>query len=174
MRCTYLLVLVVMILARGAFGADDVVLADFEGADYGGWTATGEAFGPGPAKGTLPGQMHVDGYLGKGLVNSFLNGDKTQGTLASPEFAIERGYITFLIGGGGHEGKTCINLIIDDKQVRTATGEESEHLAWLTWDVKELAGKKGRIEIVDKESGGWGHINVDQITLTDRPEHPAV
>ena len=30
----------------------DVVIADFEGADYGDWTVTGDAFGKGPARGT--------------------------------------------------------------------------------------------------------------------------
>lgn len=52
----------------------EIVIGDFEGDDYGGWQATGEAFGDGPARGTLPGQMHVEGFLGKGLVNSFLQG----------------------------------------------------------------------------------------------------
>ena len=51
--------------------ADDILIADFEGDDYGDWKSAGEAFGPGPARGTLPGQMHVDGFKGKGLVNSF-------------------------------------------------------------------------------------------------------
>jgi len=35
---------------------DDIMLADFEGADYGGWEATGTAFGSGPARGAFPGQ----------------------------------------------------------------------------------------------------------------------
>ena len=54
-----------------AHAAEDIVLADFEGADYGAWTADGTAFGGGPARGTLPGQMKVEVFLGKGLVNSF-------------------------------------------------------------------------------------------------------
>ncbi len=55
--------------------ADEIVVADFEANDYGKWTATGEAFGPRPARGTLPGQMQVDGFQGQGLVNSFHGGD---------------------------------------------------------------------------------------------------
>ncbi|MCX5638436.1 MAG: GH116 family glycosyl-hydrolase, partial [Planctomycetota bacterium] len=42
-----------------------VVLLDFEGADYGDWKASGEAFGKGPANGTLPNQQNVSGFLGK-------------------------------------------------------------------------------------------------------------
>src|SRR5258708_7404722 len=101
----------------------DILLADFEGDAYpAGWTTTGTAFGKGPAKGTLPGQMAVTGFLGKGLVNSFLGGDDATGTLTSPEFKLERKYLNFLIGGGKHEGKTCINLLVAGKVVRTATG----------------------------------------------------
>ncbi|MGB7325099.1 MAG: hypothetical protein WBD31_09520 [Rubripirellula sp.] len=35
--------------------ADDILMADFEADTYGDWQATGDAFGDGPAKGTLGG-----------------------------------------------------------------------------------------------------------------------
>ena len=105
-----------------ATAAEDILIADFEGPDYGDWKVTGEAFGPGPAKGTLPGQMPVSGYKGKGLVNSFYKGDGSKGTLTSPPIKIERKFICFLIGGGMHPGKACMNLLVDGKVVRTATG----------------------------------------------------
>src|SRR5471030_3147231 len=89
----------------------DIVVADFEGATYGDWKATGDAFGSGPAHGKLPGQMAVEGFEGRGLVNSFHGGDRSTGTLTSPEFRIERHYLRFMIGGGGWEGKTCMNLM---------------------------------------------------------------
>src|SRR5215208_834552 len=113
------LLLLVPIAASNTFAADDILLADFEADTYAPWTATGEAFGPGPARGTLPNQQKVDGYLGRGLVNSFFNGDRTRGTLTSPPFAINRDYITFLIGGGAHDSKTCINLLIDNNIIST-------------------------------------------------------
>jgi fructan beta-fructosidase len=149
----------------------DILIADFEGDTYGDWTTTGTAFGKGPARGTLPNQMPVTGYLGKGLVNSYLGGDASTGTLTSPEFTIDRKFINFLIGGGKHPG-TRIDLVVGDKAVRTATGPNdkpggSEHLDWHSWDVSEFAGKKAVIKIVDEESGGWGHINVDHIVQSD-------
>jgi sucrose-6-phosphate hydrolase SacC (GH32 family) len=153
--------------------ADDVLIADFEGPDYRAWKVTGEAFGPGPARGTLPGQMQVDGFKGKGLVNSFYKGDGSTGTLTSPEFKIERQFISFLIGGGQDPEKTCMNLLIDGKAVRNATGPNNkpggtEALAPASWDVGEFAGQSAVIQILDQATGGWGHINVDQIVQTDR------
>jgi sucrose-6-phosphate hydrolase SacC (GH32 family) len=150
----------------------DILLADFEGADYGAWRTEGTAFGKGPAKGTLPGQMKVSGFEGKGLANSFNGGDGATGTLTSPPFTVERNFITFLIGGGGWRGKTCMNLVVNDETVRTATGPNtkpggSEALEPAWWDVSELTGKTARIQLVDLATGGWGHINVDHIVARD-------
>lgn len=145
------------------------VLADFEGENYGDWTVEGEAFGKGPARGTLPNQQPVSGFLGQGLVNTYLGGDRPHGRIVSPPFVIDRRYLSFLIGGGSHAGKTCMNLLVEGKVVRTATGTNNERLQWQNWDVREFEGKTAQIEIVDTESGGWGHINVDQIELRDTP-----
>ncbi len=165
--------LVLLVLCPAwALAAPDIVIADFEGKDYGDWKVEGEAFGPGPAQGTLPGQMPVSGYLGHGLVNSFFKGDGTTGTLTSPPIKIERRYLNFLIGGGKYPGETCLDLLIDGQVVRTATGPNdkpggSERLSWQSWEVGEFLGKSATLRVVDRRTGGWGHINVDQITESD-------
>ncbi|MCB9892143.1 MAG: glycoside hydrolase family 32 protein [Planctomycetes bacterium] len=156
----------------------DVLIADFEQEDYGAWTATGEAFGKGPARGTLSGQMHVEGYLGDRLVNSFLGGDGPTGTLTSPAFRVARDYLTFLVGGGGYAGETCMNLRVRGEVVRTATGPNtnpggSERLELHVWNVRDLRDQNAVLEIVDRASGGWGHINVDHIVATNtKPDVP--
>jgi fructan beta-fructosidase len=116
----------------------------------------------------------VEGFTGKGLVNSFLGSDSPTGTLTSPEFAIERNYLNFLIGGGGHKEKTAVNLLVDGKIVRSATGPNtapggSEALAEESFDVREFAGRQARIQIIDAASGGWGHITADHFVLSDAP-----
>ncbi|HUU95356.1 MAG TPA: GH116 family glycosyl hydrolase [Phycisphaerae bacterium] len=146
-----------------------IVLADFEGGSYGDWKATGKAFGDKPATGTLPNQQKVSGFEGEGLVNTFLDGDASCGKLTSPPFVINRRFINFLIGGGNHPGQTCINLLVDGDVVRTATGRKNEQLTRHTWNVAEFEGREARIEIMDYSSWGWGHINIDQIELTDEP-----
>jgi fructan beta-fructosidase len=153
--------------------ADDLLIADFERDSYAPWTVTGEAFGPGPARGTLPGQMEVSGFEGHRLVNTFFMGDDTTGTLTSPEFRIERKFIAFLIGGGMNPDKLALQLLVEGQVVRSATGPNdrpggSEALAPESWDVSDLAGKMATFRIVDDAKGGWGHLNVDHIVQTDK------
>jgi non-lysosomal glucosylceramidase len=145
------------------------VFANFEGNSYGKWRATGTAFGDHPAHGTLPGQQKVSGYGGQGLVNTFLHGDDSQGTLTSPEFTVRRPYIQFRIGGGNRPGQVCLNLLSGGKVVRTATGKDNEKLQPDFWDVGEFVGHKAHLEIVDRAAGGWGHINIDDIWFADAP-----
>ncbi|MDX3846006.1 GH32 C-terminal domain-containing protein [Streptomyces europaeiscabiei] len=155
---------------------EGTVLADFEGGSYGDWTATGDAFGSAPATGTLPNQQEVSGFLGDGLVNSYLDGDTATGTLTSPEFTIDRKHLNFLIGGGNHPAgsadPTAIELVVDGEVVRSATGKDGEALNWASWDIGDLAGKRARIRIVDDNTGGWGHLNVDHIMLSDTRAQP--
>jgi fructan beta-fructosidase len=158
----------------GSAWSDDLIVADFEGDDFAGWELTGEAFGMGPATGAVGGQMVVDGYRGRGFVNGYHGGDDAVGRLVSPPFKIERTYLNFLIGGGGFAGETCVNLLLNGKVVRTATGSNtnpggSERLAWETWDLTDLSGRSVVIEIVDSRKGTWGHVNVDHIVQSDVP-----
>ena len=148
----------------------NIVLADFEGPDYGKWVVSGEAFGKAPARGTLTGQQNVSGFLGKGLVNTFLGGDAPGGTLTSPEFTISRKFINFLIGGGNHVDQTCINLLVEGEVVRTAVGKSNEKLEGHLWRVEEFEGRFAHIQIVDNARGAWGHINIDQIEQSDKPQ----
>jgi sucrose-6-phosphate hydrolase SacC (GH32 family) len=157
--------------SRAEFVPRGKVLADFE-EGYSGWTADGDAFGDAPAGGTLPNQQPVTGFRGRGLVNSYRGGDRTQGTLTSPPFEITAGYISFLIGGGAHT-ETRVDLRVDGKPVRTARGRDRERLAWQAWDVRDLRGKRADIQVVDRHSGGWGHINLDHLILADEPARPA-
>ncbi len=169
----YILILLTgLLITLSAFAAEDIIIADFEGTDYGDWKVRGKAFGDGPVQGTLPGQMKVDGFEGKGLVNSFSGGDASRGTLTSPNFIIERKYINFLMGGGGWEDKTAMQLRVDGKVIHKAAGPNknpggSETLRWRSWDVSEFMGKDAQLRIVDDRTEGWGHINVDHIVQSD-------
>jgi uncharacterized protein (DUF608 family) len=143
----------------------DILFEDFEHG-YENWTVEGKAFGQHPASGTLNGQQPVSGFLGHGLVNSFLGGDGPTGRLISRDFTISRRFVRFLVGGGDSPG-TQIRLLVNGKVVRATSGRNEELLLPASWDVHDLMGQTAHIEIVDTETGGWGHINVDEIKFSD-------
>ncbi|WP_214320000.1 GH116 family glycosyl hydrolase [Nonomuraea sediminis] len=163
---------------------EDIPFEDFEQDTYQGWTATGTAFGTGPVeKAKVPDYMKRFGDLGgtgARFVTShqFRNGedvwqaDAHTGRLTSRAFTVERRYVNLAVGGGGHAGQTCVNVVVDGKVVATATGHEAEPMAPRSLDVAKYEGKSASIEIVDVHTGGWGHINVDSIVFSDRPAAP--
>jgi hypothetical protein len=65
--------------------------------------------------------------------------------------------------------QTTVNLVVNGKVVRTAAGQNSEHLAWASWDVTDLIGQSAQIQIVDNNTGSWGHVLADRFVFEDRP-----
>jgi len=156
----------------------DIVFEDWNKETYEGWKVEGTAFGSGPVKrAAIPAYQGDVGGEGERVVNSHASapgndvGAKDAGTgkLTSKPFTIERTFVTFWIGGGGHKGKTCLNLIVDGKAARTATGRNDNKMSQQQFDVRELKGKDALIEIVDAEKGGWGNIGVGKIAFSDKP-----
>lgn len=147
----------------------EVIFDDFEQGNFNNWTVAGDAFSDKPIKGTVTAhnQQRVGGYSGNYLINSFANADSAMGKMLSKEFTIADNYINFLIGGGNKPGITCINLLIDGKTVLTETGNDSETLEPKGWNVSAYKGKKARLQIVDNDSGPWGHINIDRIVFSN-------
>ncbi len=148
-----------------------------------GWTAEGDFTNQQVATGTIGDQQQVTGFLGSHLVNSFFGklinkegGDSAIGTLTSPAFTLEKPYINFLIGGGnnpyGKSGATAVVLLVNGEVTRSATGNGSEALNWVNWDVAEYQGQQARIAIIDDNSGGWGHILADHFIASDLPAKP--
>jgi non-lysosomal glucosylceramidase len=161
----------------------DIVFDDFEKGTYDGWTATGTAFGTEPMeRSKMPAYQGVIGQQGERLVNTHNarqgedvgQADAHTGTLTSRSFTIERDYITFLIGGGAHKGKTCVNLLVADQAVLSATGQDDNRMKPHSFDVRAWAGQTARLQAVDNETGGWGHIGLDDIVFSDTPRTPAV
>ncbi|HBU77408.1 MAG TPA: hypothetical protein DEF18_04840 [Muricauda sp.] len=144
------------------------VIFDFEDLSFDGWKVEGEAFGNAPAsQDGFEGQSRVEGYLGRGYVNSFRNGDAAKGALKSPKFKISKNYINLLVGGGSDENKVNVSLLVGGEVVYKASGNDIETLYWNSWDVSALKGKSAQIVINDLSSEGWGHINVDQVEQND-------
>ncbi|KAA3609505.1 MAG: hypothetical protein DWQ01_09235 [Planctomycetota bacterium] len=157
----------------------DLVLADFEDESYGGWKAEGTAFGNGPFHvKDLEDYHQVSGYQGVRFVNSHQTragedvreGDAHTGSLTSPEFKIERNYLTFRIGGGRHPERTEVQLWVGDRIVQRATGHDGNAMRQEIFSVKKWIGRKARIRIVDAVTGPWGNIGADHFVQSDAPK----
>jgi len=151
---------------------DEIAIGRFGKADFGDWKATGTAFQKGPASGDVLTKLEIENARDRSVASSEMEGDAPTGTLTSPEFRISKGYIAFRIGGGNYEIHTCLNLRIQGKVVKSATGWRSDRLMPASWDVSRWRGQNARVQIVDEASGDWGHINVADIIQTDAPEEP--
>jgi hypothetical protein len=166
----------------GTSTLQDVVFEDFEKGTYEGWEVTGTAFGTKPQtlETIAPYQGKIN-CVGKYFVNSHnirdggdvTSGDAHKGTMTSKPFAVTHSYITMLVGGGAHVGKTCVNLLIDGKVVLSATGRNDNQMYPVRWDVRPWKGKMARIQAVDDHTGGWGNIGFDQIVFTDKADPSA-
>jgi hypothetical protein len=150
----------------------DLVFEDWSKETYDGWTAEGTAFGKGPIlkSAMLPMQATVVGGDTERVVNSFAtapNDDNATGKLTSRPFTIGRNFIAFWIGGGNNPGKTCLNLVVDGKVVRTATGKSNNRLERESFEVMDLIGKQATLEIVDAATGPWGNVGIGRIVFCD-------
>lgn len=166
------------LLSASAFAQDNpdaAPFADFEGGGWGDWTTEGDAFAGPPATDALfPGR--VQGFGGRAYASTFhaRRGVKATGRAISREFVIEKPVITFKIGGGDFPGDACLNLLVDGKVERTATGDGTAKLSVRSWDVAEFAGKKARLEIVDSTtSANRGYVMADDIRFTGGQVGPA-
>ncbi|MCL3780957.1 T9SS type A sorting domain-containing protein [Prolixibacteraceae bacterium JC049] len=165
-------------------GREDIVFEDFESGSYQKWTVQGEAFGTAPfPKSDLKQWQPLSGYKGNRFINTHntrdvsaeaqnSNGswstaaDGMTGTLLSNAFTIERNFINFFIAGGSHNN-TCLELVIDGKVVRKASGHNSNKMRSDSFDVKAYQGKEAQLRLVDTHTGGWGHISLDHIVFSD-------
>jgi hypothetical protein len=157
-----------------------ILFEDFEKDSYEGWTIEGTAFGTSPQRReTTPGYQGdiqangdrwVNSHNARGGKTDVKGGDNHLGRMTSREFKIRHRHITFLVGGGPHKDRTCVNLRVDGNVVRTQTGFSSNQMRPAEFDVEAFLGKTAQLEIVDQQKGGWGNIGVDHIVFQDGPK----
>ncbi len=179
-------VLLVVAVAGGAFAASETKLlfenSDFETGTLKNWKAEGNAFAVQPTKGDNPKERgrsdHAkpqgsywigtyEAYDGKKGKPGQTQGDGCTGTLTSCGFTIETDFINFLAGAGAYK-ETSVRLLVEGKNYYLASGKSSETMYQASADVKAFKGKKAQIVLVDNHTGGWGHINADNFTASDK------
>jgi putative membrane-bound dehydrogenase-like protein len=152
---------------------------DFERGTLEDWTAEGEAFAGQPIKGDsvrarradMQSQHQADYWVGTYEVRQ----DGPQGTLTSVPFTVAQPFATFLVGGGSRN-TTRVEIVLEEggQVLFTATGLDSENLEPVLVDLSAWRGKDVFLRLVDRDSGGWGHINFDNFRFhARRPDVPA-
>lgn len=150
--------------------------SDFETGSLDGWRLENSAFERQPTQGDNVAARHPEyralpaGEFFIGTYERFqgqpgekpgtTQGDRMTGGLISPTFVIEQPYITFLIGGG-YSSETGVRLIVGGTVVLRASGANREEMGRQFWDVREHVGEQAQLYFVDRETGPWGHLNVD-------------
>lgn len=88
--------------------------------------------------------------------------DGFTGVVTSPAFTLTTPRLCFLIGGGGGAGEyLALCLAGEEDEVRAARGDNSQTMRRHMWEVSEFVGRRVFLRLVDKETGGWGHITCD-------------
>ena len=162
--------------ASFVFAAEDVIIEDFE-KKRGDWTFEGSAFtGYGSGNYWHPGRfdrgmLRTRGHRGYALLKSWgrdgRNVDGETGRALSSAFKLERNFIRFMMSGGKAPGQTCVNLLMDGKVVRSATGNNSNQLEAVAFEVSQFKGKEVQIEVIDRSKGPWGHVCIDDLIQSD-------
>lgn len=158
--------------------SQSTAIFDFESGNLNGWTQTGEAFKFQPTYGDNPtarGRRQASNHEGNYWIGGYekrpsalepagaTQGDMPQGTLTSPSFTIKASTMSFLIGGGCDINVQRVELLVDGNAVLKATGKCNESMERASWDVSAYKGKTAQVRIIDASSGGWAHINFDDL-----------
>jgi len=178
-RSIFIIIICITFIYGCTGSSDTIIIEDFEGDTWGEWVAEGIAFAAGPSIGEEAHDML--GQLGKGIAASIHYEDRAAtGSLTSKPFLIERNSIHFLIGS--HEiyylpgpdfmknpDDLAIQLLIDDKVVRSQVPDEFHAMFWRGWDVSEFKGQQAQIRIIDNDKRAWAHLDIDQIVQNNIP-----
>lgn len=159
-----------MVLPTGA-----LLIADFDEDDTSkltpfGWKTQGQAFARPSGEIARLIRRRVGGVNGKNLLSSMGETDAQVGSVLSPPFQLELPYVEFSLSGGDNPGRLSVNLLVEGKVVRSATGKNDDRFDIVAFDVASLKGSAAQLQVIDGDSGVWGHINVDRVVQTEKTQ----
>ncbi|WP_419994381.1 glycoside hydrolase family 32 protein [Streptomyces boninensis] len=147
--------------------ADAPTNPGFETGDLTGWTVvSGDAFAPGAVTDraeddlgrpfNAQGTHHLWGYAA--------HGDDAQGELRSSSFTAPT-QLSFLIAGGWDPERLYVALVRDSdgRELLKQTGLDDEGYVRILWDTRKWRGQAVHLKVVDRKTGGWAHINLDDV-----------
>ena len=110
-------------------------------------------------------------HEGKYHLSTIANGDgfsdKQQVVFQSPTFVIQGERASFLASGGFDKDSLYVGLIdTGTKEVLlSAGGARGPQMKRTTWDISQLKGKTVYLQIVDRNTEGWGHLTFDDFSV---------
>ena len=144
------------------------VTFDFESGDLQGWYIADGWFGHLIADNkTVRAGGGLSNKEGKYFIGTLeaapggVTGDPQIGIVESPVFQLTGPEIQFAVSGGKHADTYVGLYTLDGKEVRKASGKNSEEFQPVTWNVPELVGKPVFVRLVDRNQKGWGHVTMD-------------
>ena len=94
--------------------------------------------------------------------------DAQRGVIESPVFLLDSPNLSFLIGGGSHSDTYVALCTLDGKELVQARGKNSEVMDRVQWNLPQCLGKPVFLRVFDGNSGGWGHVTLDDVTASGR------
>ncbi|MDB2673510.1 arylsulfatase [Akkermansiaceae bacterium] len=93
--------------------------------------------------------------------------DKQQVIYQSPKFVIQGDRASFLVSGGFNPGSLYVGLVdAKTKEILLlAGGDRGPQMKRTFWDVRKFKDKAVYLQIVDKETSGWGHLTFDDFSV---------
>ncbi|MCY3020802.1 MAG: hypothetical protein NTW87_17430, partial [Planctomycetota bacterium] len=138
----------------------DVVGFDFETGDLQGWMVVEGEFGK-----LVCEPRDVTNNHGKFLLTTLQQEkgktDGMTGVVESPVFELRAPEMTFRVGGGSHPDTYVALCTLDGKEQMQARGKSSVAMQELKWQAPALVGQKVFLRVVDRNTGGWGHVTFD-------------
>jgi len=99
--------------------------------------------------------------------------DTPTGVIESPLFLLSEGGISFLVGGGSHSNTYVAVCTEEGEEVFRATGKNDQVMQRITWEGSQFVGRRLFLRIVDRHSGGWGHVTFDDFRAAGRIDREA-
>lgn len=154
---------------------------DFETGDLSGWKmVNGDAFTNDHVTNATSNWSGLFNQSGKYHLWGFSDkhkGDDATGELHSSYFKLSgSGEINLLMGGGNDIKNRYVSLVrgSDDKELlrQANTKFDDENYQRYVWDASKYLGDVLYIKAVDNATGGWGHINIDDVNVFNTGKMP--
>nr|WP_223292355.1 GH32 C-terminal domain-containing protein [Salipaludibacillus neizhouensis] len=106
-------------------------------------------------------------------------GDNATGEMHSDNFQLDgTGEINLLLGGGHNPDALYVSLMraSDNKELLRQPNtkfEDDETYRRYVWDASEFLGQTLYLKVVDQATGGWGHLNLDDVNVKNTGDLPA-